>query len=112
MDSKWRPWTATAFLLSLFVVFAGLETGLIFAVKPAYARGTVWPVLLIGVIAFLVLIGGYFPIPFELLKRRGRVVGIDFVFLAIDWAGAFFSLLSLVFQVEFDSLFGTLYALW
>jgi hypothetical protein len=52
------------------------------------------------------------PIPFELLKRRGRVVGIDFIFLAIDWNGAFFSLMALVAQNEFDVLFGTMYALW
>ncbi|KAI4664447.1 uncharacterized protein J4E88_010699 [Alternaria novae-zelandiae] len=67
--------------------------------------------LLIGIVAFLTLISGYIPIPFELLKRRGRVVGIDFIFLAIDWNGAFFSLMALVAQNEFDVLFGTMYAL-
>ena len=45
--------------------------------------------------AFVLLISGYVPIPFELAKRRGRVVGIDFVFLTIDWIGAFFSLMAL-----------------
>jgi hypothetical protein len=94
------------------VVCAGVETGLVFAIRPAYARGTEWPVLLVGIIAFITLISGYLPIPFELLKRRGRVVGIDFIFLTIDWCGAFFSLISLVAQHEFDVLFGTMYALW
>ncbi|KAF2680468.1 PQ loop repeat protein-like protein [Lentithecium fluviatile CBS 122367] len=108
---KWRTWTATLLLTVLFAVFAGLQAGLVFAIQPAYARGIDWPVLLIGIIAFIVLVAGYFPIPFELLKRRGRVVGIDFIFLAIDWFGAFFSLMSLVAQSEFDTLFGTLYAL-
>ncbi|PVI05441.1 PQ loop repeat protein [Periconia macrospinosa] len=108
---KWRAWTATLVLLSLFAVFAGIQVGLVYAIRPAYARGVEWPVLLIGIMAFLLLIGGYFPIPFELLKRRGRVVGIDFIFLGIDWCGAFFSLMSLVAQTEFDTLFGTLYAL-
>lgn len=98
-------------LSTLLAVFAGIQAGLVFAIRPPYARGVEWPVLLIGVIAFLLLIGGYFPIPFELMKRRGRVVGIDFVFLGIDWCGAFFSLMSLVAQTEFDTLFGTLYAL-
>ena len=52
---------------------------------------------------------GYVPVPFEVLKRRGRVIGIDFIFLAIDWAGAFFSLMALgmrdffPFQIEADS---------
>ncbi|KAF2797474.1 PQ loop repeat protein-like protein [Melanomma pulvis-pyrius CBS 109.77] len=108
---KWRPWTATLVLITLLIVFAALQTGLIFAVRPPYARGVSWPVTLIGAIAFVVLIAGYLPIPFELLKRRGRVVGIDFVFLGIDWFGAFFSLMALVAQNEFDVLFGTLYAL-
>jgi hypothetical protein len=71
-----------------------------------------WPVLLIGIVAFISLISGYLPIPLELLKRRGRVVGIDFIFLTIDWCGAFFSLLALVAQNEFDVVFGTMYALW
>jgi hypothetical protein len=111
LDRKWRTWTATLLLTTLFIVFAALQAGLVFAIRPPYARGISWPVLLIGIIAFVVLIAGYFPIPFELLKRRGRVVGIDFVFLTIDWFGAFFSLMSLVAQSEFDALFGTLYAL-
>ncbi|OAL51573.1 PQ loop repeat protein-like protein [Pyrenochaeta sp. DS3sAY3a] len=108
---KWRVWTATLLLLLLLLVFGGIEAGLVLAIRPAYARGLDWPVLLIGVIAFITLISGYLPIPFELIKRRGRVVGIDFVFLTIDWCGAFFSLMALVAQNEFDVLFGTMYAL-
>jgi hypothetical protein len=98
--------------LSLLICFAGIETGLVYAIRKPYSRGLEWPVLLIGIVAFLTLIAGYMPIPFELLKRRGRVVGIDFIFLAIDWNGAFFSLMALVTQNEFDVLFGTMYALW
>ncbi|KAH7409903.1 PQ loop repeat protein [Phaeosphaeria sp. MPI-PUGE-AT-0046c] len=108
---KWRTWPATLLLLALLVIFAGVEAGLIYAIRPAYICGVEWPVLTIGIIAFVSLISGYLPIPFELLKRRGRVVGIDFVFLTIDWCGAFFSLLALVAQTEFDFLFGTMYAL-
>jgi hypothetical protein len=111
MARKWKTWTATLLLTCLFIIFAALQAGLVFAVRPPYARGVSWPVLVVGIIAFILLIGGYLPIPFELMKRRGRVVGIDFVFLAIDWFGAFFSLMSLVAQSEFDTLFGTLYAL-
>lgn len=35
--------------------------------------------------------------------------GIDFVFLSIDWFGAFFSIMSLVAQHTFDYLGGVLY---
>ena len=108
---KWRAWTTTFLLTGMFCAFAGIEAGLVYAIRGPYERGISWPVTLIGCIAFIMLISGYFPIPFELIKRRGRVVGIDFIFLAIDWFGAFFSLLSLVTQTEFDPLFGTLYAL-
>jgi hypothetical protein len=99
-------------LVALLAVFAGVEAGLIIVIRPAYSKGVGWPVLTVGIVAFVTLISGYFPIPLELLKRRGRVVGIDFVFLSIDWCGAFFSLLALVAQHEFDVLFGTMYALW
>lgn len=99
-------------LIALLAIFAGVEAGLIFVIRPAYSKGVDWPVLLVGIIAFITLVSGYLPIPFELLKRRGRVVGIDFVFLTIDFFGAFFSLLALVAQNEFDALFGTMYALW
>ncbi|KAF2007494.1 PQ loop repeat protein-like protein [Amniculicola lignicola CBS 123094] len=108
---KWRPWTVVLLLTAMFSVFAGIQVGLIFAIRPAYNRGVEWPVLLVGIIAFLTMLSGYLPIPFELIKRRGRVVGIDFIFLTIDWFGAFFSLMALVAQTEFDPLFGTLYAL-
>ncbi|KAH5581255.1 hypothetical protein HBI24_136210 [Parastagonospora nodorum] len=108
---KWWTWTATSLLLFLFAIFAAVEAGLILAIRPAYAKGIEWPVLLIGIVAFVSLISGYLPVPLELIKRRGRVVGIDFIFLTIDWLGAFFSLLALVAQNEFDVLFGTLYAL-
>lgn len=108
---KWQTWTATLLLLGLFVIFAGIELGLVYAIRPPYKHGVDWPVLLIGVVSFILLIGAYCEIPFELLKRRGRVIGIDFVFLTIDWCGAFFSLMSLVAQSEFDALFGTMYAL-
>ncbi|KAI9713933.1 MAG: hypothetical protein M1820_000663 [Bogoriella megaspora] len=83
----------------------------VLVIREPYSRGVEWPVTTFGAIAFVVLIAGYLPIPFELVKRRGRVVGIDFLFLAIDWSGAFFSLMSLVAQNTFDVIFGTLYAL-
>ena len=62
-------------------------------------------------LAFILMISGYSPIPLELLKRRGRVIGIDWVFLTVDWFGAFLSLMSLAVQAEFDIMFGTLYSL-
>lgn len=52
--------------------------------------------LVIGIIASILLALGLVPPYFELAKRKGRVVGINFVFLSLDSGGALFSLLSVV----------------
>lgn len=72
-----------------------MEVFLVLIIRGPYHRGVSWPVTLVGVAAAVLLIIGFVPVPFELWKRRGRVVGIDFVFLTIDWLGAFFSLMAL-----------------
>lgn len=79
----------------MLAICATLQVVLVVVIRGPYSRGTSWPVLIMGILACIMLIGGYVPIPFELIKRRGRVVGIDFIFLTIDWSGAFFSLMSL-----------------
>ncbi|KAL8808890.1 MAG: hypothetical protein Q9223_005880 [Gallowayella weberi] len=60
-----------------------------------YSRGVEWPMTLVGVISAVLLASGLIPPYFEIAKRNGRVVGINFVFLSIDWLGAFFSLMAL-----------------
>ncbi|KAL8687039.1 MAG: hypothetical protein Q9224_005270, partial [Gallowayella concinna] len=107
---KWRTWTSTLLTISLTLFFGGLEVLVVFLIRPPYARGLDWPVTFIGVLAAFLLIIGYAPIPSEILKRRGRVVGIDFVFLTIDWFGAFFSLMAIAAQHTFDILGGVMYA--
>ena len=69
--------------------------------------------LVVGSLATVLLAAGLIPTYLEIWKRRGRVVGISqsfvntkvsssvtetcpgFVFLTIDWLGAFFSLMAL-----------------
>ena len=81
--------------------------------KGPYDRGVEWPIVLVGVIAAVLLAAGLLPPYFELWKRGGRVMGIsqkplantdvisgantpsDWVFISIDWLGAFFSLMAL-----------------
>ena len=77
------------------LLFAGLETLFIFVIRPPYSRGVSWPVTLMGVVATVFILSGYVPIPFEIVKRRGRVVGIDLGFLTIDCLGAIFSAMAL-----------------
>ncbi|KAI4235129.1 MAG: hypothetical protein LQ352_008125 [Teloschistes flavicans] len=103
-SSKWRTTTTILVLLVLIALFAGIQLLLIFLIRPAYHRGTSWPVTLVGVLAAVLLITGYIPVPFEIQKRRGRVIGIDFGFLTIDWLGAFFSLMAIATQNTVDVL--------
>lgn len=105
---QWRTRIAILLFLALIPLYITLQIGLVLAIRPAYARGVEWPVYLTGISAFVLMICGYLLILFEPIKRRGRVVGIDFIFLGVDWAGAFFSLLSLVAQGRFDIMFGIL----
>ena len=76
-------------------IIAALQVVFVLVIRGPYERGTSWPVELFGSLAFVTLISGYLPIPFELIKRRGRVQGISLLFLTIDCLGAFFSLMSL-----------------
>lgn len=52
--------------------------------------------LVIGIIASILLALGLVPPYFELAKRKGRVVGINFFFLAMDSFGALFSMISII----------------
>lgn len=81
---------------SFCVIAIGLEIGLILWLRPLHREGITWPMLVIGIIASILLALGLIPPYFELAKRRGRVVGINFIFLAMDSAGALFSLMSVV----------------
>ena len=72
-----------------------MEILLVFVIRGPYSRGIEWPVTLVGVLAAILLVSGYIPVPFEIIKRRGHVVGIDFVFLTIDCLGAVFSLMAI-----------------
>lgn len=92
---KWPTWTTYLATVAILALFAGIQTMLILVIRGPYHRGVSWPVTFVGILAAVLLLVGYVPVPFEVVKRRGRVIGIDFIFLAIDWAGAFFSLMAL-----------------
>lgn len=91
------------------VAFGGIEALLILTLRPLYDRQIAWPIMIVGIVAAILLAAGLLPPYFELWKRSGRVVGINFVFLTIDWLGAFFSLMGVVAQNTFDALGGCLF---
>ncbi|OSS53684.1 hypothetical protein B5807_00287 [Epicoccum nigrum] len=107
--NKWKVWTATVATILLAASFGVMEVILIFTLQGPYDRGVKWPMMLMAISATLIQIAGLLQPYFELAKRNGRVIGIDFWFLLIDYAGAFFSLMALVAQQWFDSLGGSLY---
>ena len=80
-------------LVALVAIDVGLETGFTLWLKPLYLRGVPWPSLIFGIIASVLLGVGLLPPYFELMKRQGRVIGIDFLFLFIDSMGAWLSII-------------------
>jgi hypothetical protein len=98
-------------LVGIVMASAATQVGIVFAIRSTHLQGDRWPVLTIGIITSALDLAGFLPLPFELLKRRGRVVGLSFAFLAVDWCGAFFSLISTATQAEFDVLFAVACAL-
>ncbi|PUU74130.1 PQ loop repeat-domain-containing protein [Tuber borchii] len=108
-SSGWAIWSSSLLALGVAAACAGAEVALILTLRPIYDRGIEWPMLIVGITASILLAAGLIPPYFEIWKRRGRVVGIDFVFLSIDWFGALFSIMSLVAQHTFDYLGGVLY---
>ncbi|CAO1596907.1 hypothetical protein XANCAGTX0491_000734 [Xanthoria calcicola] len=108
-NNAWRVWTASLLAAGIGAIFGGIQVLLVLTLRGPYSRGVDWPMTLIGVISAVLLAAGLIPPYFEIAKRNGRVVGINFVFLSIDWLGAFFSLMALVAQRTFDVLGGVQY---
>jgi len=88
-----------------------LEVGFIVPLKKVTAQGTMWPTLIFGIIASVLLAIGLLPPYFELAKRKGCVVGISFIFLTLDFSGALFSALSVACSKEVDVLGIVLYCI-
>ncbi|KAI2628084.1 PQ loop repeat-domain-containing protein [Hypomontagnella submonticulosa] len=107
--NKWALWKVILIGLANAAVFAGVEAALILTLQPLYDAGHDTGILVVGIIANILLAVGLLPPYGEIWKRRGRVIGINFVFLSMDWLGAFFSLMSLAAQNSFDALGGVLY---
>ncbi|KAF9732749.1 hypothetical protein PMIN01_09607 [Paraphaeosphaeria minitans] len=106
---KWRAWTATAATVGMMVAFAASEAILILTLRIPYYKGVEWPMMMMAILASVMQCLGLVMPYFELAKRQGRVIGIDFWFLLIDYTGAFFSLMALVAQHTFDALGGSMY---
>ena len=98
-----------AITLGIIAFDIGAEIGFVLWLRPLYARGIEWPAMIFGIIASVLLAVGLLPPYFELAKRQGQVVGINFVFIALDSLGAYFSIAS-VCVGDMDILSIVLYA--
>ncbi|GKZ35919.1 hypothetical protein AbraIFM66950_006754 [Aspergillus brasiliensis] len=108
-DHGYSTQKATLACAGLLAIMGGLEALLILTLRIPYNKGITWPDILVGAIATVLLAGGMLPIYFELGKRQGRVIGINWVFLCIDTLGGLFSIFALVAQGSFDILGGVMY---
>lgn len=107
----WSTLKAAVVATLIAAFFAGTEAALIITLAPIYEDGNEAPMIVVGVISSILLALGLLPPYGEIWKRHGRVVGISFIFLTMDWFGAFFSLMALVAQNTFDILGGVTYML-
>ncbi|PYI12661.1 PQ loop repeat protein [Aspergillus sclerotiicarbonarius CBS 121057] len=108
-DHDYSTFKATVACMGLLAIMGGVEVLLVLTLRIPYNKGITWPDILVGAIATVLLAGGMVPIYFELWKRDGRVVGINWIFLCIDTMGGLFSLFALVAQGSFDILGGVMY---
>ncbi|KAK6078863.1 hypothetical protein SCUP515_04302 [Seiridium cupressi] len=106
---KWTTWKAVLAGIIMAITFAGVEATLILTLRPPYKAGNEMAPTVIGIIAAILLAAGLLPPCDQIWRRRGRVVGINWLFLSMDFSGALFSLLALAAQNTFDVLGGVLY---
>lgn len=97
------------YIITFYSLWIGIEVGFSVWLRPLYARGIEWPNLIFGIISTVILAAGLLPPYWELAKRNGRVIGINFLFLALDSSGAIFSMASMCVGT-FDPMGMTLYA--
>lgn len=96
--------------LSFYLFWIALEVGTCIPLRSQYADGKKWPDLVFGIIATIFLCAGLLPPYWELVHRNGRVLGINFIFLAMDSTGAVFSMAAMCIGT-FDTMGMILYAL-
>ncbi|KAH6662298.1 G protein-like protein-coupled receptor : PQ-loop [Halenospora varia] len=108
-DDKWSTIKCIFVVTVIGIIFGGIETGLIFALKTGLKKDRHWPVILMGVISTILLSAGVLRHYYDIYVHR-TVRGISFIFVAIDAAGDVFSLVSVFFQPKLDILGMVIYA--
>lgn len=114
-ERKWTIARALTLVVPTAAVMAGIQVGLVFALRVAKRRHLDWPLILMAVLSALLLSAGVLRHYWDVWVHR-EVRGISFIFVAIDAAGDVFSLISVFFQPELDILgmviYGSELVLW
>lgn len=112
---KWSMIRCCAVVAAIGMIMAGVECGLIFALRRGKDRGLQWPVTLMAVLAALLLSLGVLRHYWDIYKER-TVRGISFLFVTIDALGDLTSLISVLFEPKLDILgmviYGSELVLW
>lgn len=102
-------------LVLAVLVFGGIETGLVFALRVGRDREHKWPITLMAVLAAVLLAGGVLRHYFSMFKSRSDA-GMSLKFAMLDAGGDVASLLSVVFQSPLSALglaiYGSELAIW
>ncbi|KAI8981608.1 hypothetical protein BDF20DRAFT_862010 [Mycotypha africana] len=96
-------WTVYVGFVITCVLLAALEVGLVYAYKRAEQVGIQGVLTLFGVLPVIFILAGFLPQYYEIFRKR-RVVGVSHIFLAMDFSGSIFSIISLVFRDVIDYL--------
>ncbi|THX49796.1 PQ loop repeat protein-like protein [Aureobasidium pullulans] len=109
-------WTKTSIVsLLLAVIFGGIETGLVFALRLCRDRGHEWPSTLMAIVAAVLLAGGVLRHYVDMIKTRSDA-GMSLKFALLDASGDLASLISVVFQPHLKILglvvYGSELAIW
>ncbi|EIM86847.1 uncharacterized protein STEHIDRAFT_131391 [Stereum hirsutum FP-91666 SS1] len=102
-----------AVLLGIMVTEAALETGFVYALRPAYREGKESAkrgVQFFGILSSVMISLALFPQYYEIYKHKA-VVGISVTFMIVDLLGGVFSDLSLAFKEDFDVIASITYSL-
>jgi len=114
-ERKWSVKRSLVVVAPIAILMAGIEVGLVFALRLGIERGTAWPVMLMAALAALFLALGVLRHYLDIYIHK-TVRGISFIFCGIDALGDLTSLLSVFFQPTLDVLgiviYGVELVLW
>jgi hypothetical protein len=114
-EKKWSVLRSLGVIVPIALCMAGIEIGLIYALREGKTKGVQWPQTLMAVLAAVFLACGVLAHYWDIYTHR-TVRGISFTFCFLDAMGDLTSLISVFFQPRLDVLgiviYGVELTLW